>query len=950
LPTIYTTELTNITSTTAASGGYVSNSGGATITARGVCWSTSTNPTIANSQTSNGTGVGGYISNLTGLSPNTLYFVRAYATNSAGTGYGNERSFTTLCANPVTVSVSITTSANPVCAGSSVTFTATPTNGGSSPVYQWKVNGINVGSNSSAYTFTPLNNDVVTCVLTSNLACVSGNPATSNAITMTVNPSSSVGVTIAASANPVCAGATVTYAATPVNGGSTPIYLWKVNGNTVNGASTSTYTYIPVNNDAVTCQMTSNLPCVVNNPAMSNIINMTVNPITPVSVSIVASENPVNSGTTVTFTATPTNGGSSPAHQWKVNGANVGTNSNSYSYIPANNDSITCVVTSSQNCVSGNPAISNKIIMIVNSMDLPCPGTPTVSYGGKTYNTVLVGDQCWLKENLNIGALINGSENQSQNDIFEKYCYNNLESNCSIYGGLYQWDEMRNYDSLSECQGICPEGWHIPSDNEWTMLTNFLGGENTAGGKLKEVGLSHWFSPNLGATNSSHFTCLPAGQRVISNNFFENLNIIAPFWSSTENSLPDEAWARNMSFNQENISKSTTNKLTGNSVRCLKNCLTTPEAPTVGIQYPSQYQIIWNWYPAINATGYKWNTTNDFFTATDIGNISTKTETNLICNTLYTRYIWAYNDCGHSSVVIISQSTSNIPLESPAPASHLPAVFQIVWKWNSVNGAAGYKWNTINDITSATTLGTEISHLETSLNCDSTYQRYIWAFNNCGSSISTVLVQSTYPCTVTNCASSVTVNHLAGNVAPVTKTVTYGIVTNVPGEESKCWLTQNLGSSNQAIGFNDISEASAGWYWQFNLKQGYKHDGFNRTPNNTWITTISENSDWLQINDPCNIELGGNWRIPSYTEWFNVSYIGNWQNGYDIFNSSLKIHASGQLSEINGGLYSRGAHGLYWTNMQVYLTEANYFHVTNSGPGYSFYRKACGYTIRCIQD
>jgi hypothetical protein len=120
------------------------------------------------------------------------------------------------------------------------------------------------------------------------------------------------------------------------------------------------------------------------------------------------------------------------------------------------------------------------------------------------------------------------------------------------------------------------------------------------------------------------------------------------------------------------------------------------------------------------------------------------------------------------------------------------------------------------------------------------------------------------------CSTSITINHVAGVVAPVTKTVTYGTVTNIPGEPTKCWITSNLGADHQATAVNDATEPSAGWYWQFNLKQGYKHDGTTRTPNTAWITNISESSDWTSMNDPCVLELGNGWRIPTYTEWTNV--------------------------------------------------------------------------------
>ena len=133
------------------------------------------------------------------------------------------------------VSITISSSANPVCQGTSVTYTAIPVNGGTTPSFQWKVNGVNAGGNSSTYNHFPVNGDVVSCTLTSNLPGATGNPATSNSITMTVTPSTPVSVTITATANPVCQGTSVTYTATPVNGGANGFLQWYVNGVAVTG-------------------------------------------------------------------------------------------------------------------------------------------------------------------------------------------------------------------------------------------------------------------------------------------------------------------------------------------------------------------------------------------------------------------------------------------------------------------------------------------------------------------------------------------------------------------------------------------------------------------------------------------------------------------------------------------------------------------------------------------
>ncbi|MCX6280207.1 MAG: T9SS type A sorting domain-containing protein, partial [Bacteroidetes bacterium] len=293
----------------------------------------------------------------------------------------------TMTVNPILpVSVTIAASANPVCAGTSVTFTATPTNGGTTPVYQWKKGGTNIaGATNATYSYIPANADAITCLLTSNATCPSGNPATSNIVTMTVNPILPVSVTIATSANPVCAGTSVTFTATPTNGGTTPLYQWKKSGTDIAGATNATYSYIPANADAITCLLTSNATCPSGNPATSNTVTMTVNPILPVSVTISASANPVSNGTTVIFTATPSNGGSTPLYQWKVNAMDVGSNNAVYSYIPVNGDEITCILTSNLACVTGNPATSNTIVMTVTGIPINTTVTGTVT-GTVCYN------------------------------------------------------------------------------------------------------------------------------------------------------------------------------------------------------------------------------------------------------------------------------------------------------------------------------------------------------------------------------------------------------------------------------------------------------------------------------------------------------------------------------------------------------------------------------------
>ena len=200
------------------------------------------------------------------------------------------------------------------------------------------------------------------------------------------------------------------------------------------------------------------------------------------------------------------------------------------------------------------------------------------------------------------------------------------------------------------------------------------------------------------------------------------------------------------------------------------------------------------------------------------------------------------------------------------------------------------------------------------------------------------------------CGFSITVDHEAGLIAPVNKTVTYGTVTNIPGEASKCWITSNLGADHQAISVDDPAEASAGWYWQFNRKQGYKHDGTTRTPNTIWISSISENFDWQAANDPCSLELGVGWRIPTATEWTNVDDAGGWTDWNGPWNSDLKLHAAGHLSDYDGYLSLRSSGGSFWSSTQYSNSESRQLGFNN---GYCYVggnSKAFGFSLRCIKE
>ncbi len=197
---------------------------------------------------------------------------------------------------------------------------------------------------------------------------------------------------------------------------------------------------------------------------------------------------------------------------------------------------------------------------------------------------------------------------------------------------------------------------------------------------------------------------------------------------------------------------------------------------------------------------------------------------------------------------------------------------------------------------------------------------------------------------------SFTVTHSAGSVAPVTKTVTYGVVeTNLSGSK-KCWITQNLGADSQASSATDASEAAAGWYWQFNRKQGFKHDGTNRTPNTKWNSSISENSNWLSTNDPCTLLLGNGWRLPLGTEWETADAIGSWDNHKEAYASVLKLHAAGSLDYSNGSRNYRGSCGTYWGSLQNDSGHGRCFSFDKGDSLMYNGSKEGGHSVRCLRD
>jgi uncharacterized protein (TIGR02145 family) len=201
---------------------------------------------------------------------------------------------------------------------------------------------------------------------------------------------------------------------------------------------------------------------------------------------------------------------------------------------------------------------------------------------GKVYQTVVIGNQEWMAENLAyLPSVVGPGTGSNTTSYYYVYGYDGTNvtdakatSNYTTYGVLYNWPAAMAGSASSNAnpsgvQGVCPAGWHLPSGAEWKELTDYLGGKSVAGGKLKETGTTHWQSPNRGATNETGFTALPGGSRN-NNGTFDYIGYNGIWWSATEYDT-DYAWYRYMYYNYSDVDRDYNNKEVGFSVRCVRD-------------------------------------------------------------------------------------------------------------------------------------------------------------------------------------------------------------------------------------------------------------------------------------------------------------------------------------------------------------------------------------------
>jgi len=503
LPTLTTVAISAITQTAANSGGNVSADGGATVSARGVIWSASQNPTVAlSTKTSNGTGTGEFTSNITVLTTNTTYYVRAYATNSTGTAYGNEVSFKTSTA------ISIP----------SVTTTA-----------------------ASGITQTTANSG--------------GNVSADGGATVSAR-----GVIWSTSQNP-----TIALSSKTSNGTGTGEFTSNITGLTAN---TTYYVRAYATNSSGTAygnEVTFKTSTAISIPSVTTTAASGITQTTANSGGNISADG----GATITARGVIWSTSQNPTIALSTktsNGTGIGTFTSNITSLTANTTYyVRAYATNSAGTAYGNE-VSFKTSAVVTT------NSGVTDLCGKYYKEIIIGNQTWISENLSTCKYRNGDPIPHVKDdatwaslTTGAYCYFNNDSTkyAAIYGKIYNWF------AVTDSRGLAPTGWHIPSQTELTTMINTLGGAATAGGKMKTTGTTYC-STNTSATNTSGFSGLPAGDRRGFNGVFNNIGVFGGFWSTTQFDSSN-AWNFRLYCNSAEATIGNDGKRHGFSVRIIKD-------------------------------------------------------------------------------------------------------------------------------------------------------------------------------------------------------------------------------------------------------------------------------------------------------------------------------------------------------------------------------------------
>jgi uncharacterized protein (TIGR02145 family) len=589
---------------------------------------------------------------------------------------------------------------------------------------------------------------------------------------------------------------------------------------------------------------------------------------------------------------------------------------------------------------------------------------------GNVYQTVTIGTQVWMKENLKTTRYNDGSPiplvtvgSTWINLTTGGYCwYNDSIAYGNTYGALYNWYAVNTGK-------LAPKGWHVPSDSEWTVLTTYLGGASVAGGKLKEVGTTHWGSPNTGATNETGFTALPGGVRDY-NGTFSHIGSYGFWWSSTALDAAS-SWARFMSCSYADVSRSDNGSdydVSGFSVRCVKNTnANPPSAPVMDSAVAASSGVTVTWNSVTGATSYnlyyKAGTTVDKATGTKVtGAVSPKQVTNLANGTQYAFAVTAVNAAGESVLSAVLTATPASPsciapsianqtrgqnVTAPAPASFsvtAGGTGPFSYQWQRAEPAAPTTFANVSTGTGGTaatytTAATTISDNGTVFRCLVT--------NGCPGSVTS----DPAPLTVTP-AGGTTVTDIDGNVY---HTITIGTQT---------WMVENLKTTRYNDG-SAIPLVTNNAAWAALTKPGYCWYNNDSAANKN---TYGALYNWYAAT-ATNLAPAG-WRVPSDSDWTTLTtFIGDTSTAGGKLKEAGTIHwaspnagasnsfgfsavPGGSRYDPNGEFTELGTYTWLWsaTAHDPSYSWERYMEYDNAGAGRSYAYKYYGFSVRCVKN
>ena len=689
IPIVETVIITDITQSTAIGGGQIVSDGGKPVTSRGVCWGETNQPKTTDNKTTDGAGDGSFVSSINDLAPGVLYYVRAYATNGVGTGYGDPVSFRT---SPVALAELTTTAISEITANSAKSGGTLVSNGGGA-ISEWGVcwslarepkvtdNKTTDAISGNSFTSTLTNLEYfktyyVRAYATNPAGTVYGNERELKTAavppTLTTGPvtnrsyrSATVGGEVTADGGNPVTDKGICFAThtnpkfnennkTAGNGlGPFAVNLADLEPNTVYHArayaATAADTAYGADVEFKTLepgvpQVTTRSIAWIQGPYFEDaktggeVVFDGGSPVTERGVCWSTTLEPTindrhtidGSGTGIFNSVIPWMELFPPqefhvrAYAKNAFGIGYGADESFYSEctsvlygvevlnITGTSAEITCmagnlsgiryeirntrtgstqIVHNAIGIIGGSMNVSQTItgldigtLYLVNVMtESDCVSMgwevsfTTANNGlvldmeGNEYRTRRIGNQVWMTENLKATKYNNGNiipyvpdVTQWTNLVADGLCwYENNASYKETYGALYNWYTVSKGN-------LCPEGWHVPTDAEWASLETFLGGISIAGGKMKEEGTLHWQSPNTGATNESGFTGLPGGYRDL-DGVYHAIGRYGEWWTSTGST--DAAWDRHLVNDITSIVRSSNDKNDGFSVRCIQDNL-----------------------------------------------------------------------------------------------------------------------------------------------------------------------------------------------------------------------------------------------------------------------------------------------------------------------------------------------------------------------------------------